>query len=64
MGQFDTLPPSGEAESELRDRGLIGACRPPLDQEQLLSRETAVTSLVRWVLGPAVDCVEMNQLRR
>jgi hypothetical protein len=64
MGQFDTLPPSGEAESELRDRGLIGACRPPLDQEQLLSRETAVTSLVRWVLGPAADCVEMNQLRR
>ncbi|MEX2251339.1 MAG: M23 family metallopeptidase [Acidimicrobiia bacterium] len=64
MGQLDTLPSAGEAEAQLRDSGLIGACRPPLDGGQLLTRERALTSLVLWVVGPAIDCVEMSQLRR
>jgi len=64
MGQLETLPSTGEAEHQLRTSGLIGWCRPPLDHEQLLTREIAVTSLVRWIVGPMADCVEISQLRR
>ena len=64
MGQLATLPTPAAAEEKLRASGLIGACRPPLDHERLVTRETALASLVRWVLGPAVDCADISQLRR
>jgi hypothetical protein len=64
LDQLEILPAAAEAEAQLRDSGLIGECRPPLDGEQLLDRESALISLFRWVVGPSVDCVEMRQLRR
>ncbi len=64
LDQLEMLPPAAEAETQLRDSGLLGACRPPLDTEQLLTREQVLISLVRWVVGPSIDCVEMSQLRR
>lgn len=64
MGQLETLPPAGEAEDQLRESGLLGACRPPLNHDQLLTRESVVASLVRWIVAPMVDCIEFNQLRR
>jgi hypothetical protein len=64
MGQLDTLPSAAEAEQQLRAKGLIGACWPPLDHDQLATREQVLTNLVRWVTGPAVDCVGIGQLRR
>jgi len=64
MGQLETLAPAGEAEDRLRESGLLGECRPPLDHDHLLTRASVVTSLIRWVVAPMIDCIEFNQLRR
>jgi len=64
LGQLDILPSAAEAEHELRAKGLIGACWPALDHDQLATREQVLTNLVRWLTGPAVDCVGTSQLRR
>ena len=64
LGQLQALPPAADAETQLRDEGLIGECLPPLDNEQLLTREQALISLVRLVVGPSFDCLEMSQLKR
>jgi hypothetical protein len=62
MGQLETLPESSDAEARLRAAGLIGVCRPPLDHAQLVTREHALTSIVRWVVGPAIgDCEVVSQ---
>jgi len=62
MGQNEKLPEPGDAEAQLRARGVIGVCRPPLDGEKLVTREGALTSLVRWVVGPTVgDCEVTTQ---
>jgi hypothetical protein len=64
LDQLETYPTAEEAEAQLRADALIGTCRPPLDDEQLVTRESALISLARWVVGPSIDCVALNQLRR
>nr|MDP9494834.1 M23 family metallopeptidase [Actinomycetota bacterium] len=64
MGQLETLPSAGDAEAQLRASGLLGECRPPLDHDHLLSRESVVSSLIHWILAPIADCIEFSQLRR
>lgn len=64
LDQLETYPTAEEAEAQLRADGLVGDCRPPLDDEQLVTRESALISLVRWVVGPSIDCIALNQLRR
>jgi hypothetical protein len=59
--RIGTLPSAEDAVADLKASGLIEACRPPLDNERLLSRERAFNSLVRWVIGPAIDCLEISQ---
>jgi murein DD-endopeptidase MepM/ murein hydrolase activator NlpD len=45
------LPSAGDAETMLRSEGTLGECNPPLDPDQLLTREETLTLLVSWVRG-------------
>ncbi len=64
LDQLETYPTAADAEAQLRATGFIEECRPPLDDQDLVTRESALISLVRWVVGPPLDCAVMNQLRR
>ena len=62
VGALGILPEAAEAEVTLRNAGVVGECRPPLDGERLVTRQEALTSLVRWVLGPTIaDCADVSQ---
>ena len=65
VGALGLLPEGAEAEVTLRNAGVLGECRPPLDGERLVTRQEALTSLVRWVLGPTIaDCADVSQAVR
>jgi hypothetical protein len=62
MGALGALPEAGEAEATLRSAGVLGSCRPPLDDQRLITRAEALASLLRWVHGPAIaDCPDVTQ---
>jgi hypothetical protein len=64
LDQLEIYPAAGDAEAQLRASGLLETCRPPLDDQELVTRESALISLVRWVLGPPLECGMMSQLKR
>ncbi len=62
VGALGVLPDAADAELTLRNAGVVGECRPPLDDQRLITREEALTSMLRWVLGPTIaDCADISQ---
>ena len=62
VGALGVLPEADQAETTLRNAGVLGACRPPLDDQRLITRGEALASLLRWIHGPTIaDCPDVTQ---
>jgi hypothetical protein len=62
FGALGALPEANDAETTLRNAGVLGECRPPLDGGRLITRAEALASLLRWVHGPTIaDCADVTQ---
>lgn len=62
VGALGALPEADEAETTLRNAGVLGGCRSPLDDRRLITRGEALASLLRWVHGPTIaDCADVTQ---
>lgn len=62
VGALGVLPDADEAETLLRNAGVLGECRPPLDDQRLINRGEALANLLRWIHGPTIaDCADVTQ---